>query len=121
MTSTGNNAVVWANLPPIPDNTTLIYNNGTAVVANSADATVSVPYGESYNIPNFSGMLLVNDHNNGGVAMYLAGSGASVLVSNTTPGFDATLTMNGGGYDWTNTNNLNGPFTFTVIKTRNGS
>ena len=75
----------------------------------------------AYNIPNFSGMLLVNDHYNGGVAMYLAGSGASVLVSNTTPGFDSSLTMNGGGYDWTNTNNLNGPFTFTVIKTRNGS
>ena len=108
-------------MPGVSNNTTLIYNNGTAVIANSADASVSVPYGEAYNIPQFSGMLIINDHNNGGVALYLAGSGNSVLVSNTTSGFDSSLTINGDGYDWTNTNNLNGPFTFTVIKTRNGS
>lgn len=126
LTSTGNSAVVWADISGVGTsgvaaNTTLEYNNGTAIIANSAAATVSVGNGATYNIPQFSGMLLINDHNNGGVALYLAGSGNSVLVSNTTSGFASSLTINGDGYDWTNSGNLTGPFTFTVIKTRNGS
>lgn len=127
LTSSGNGNVVWANVSMgggtsgVAANTTLEYNNGLAVVANSADATVSVGNGSSYTIPDFSGMLIVNDHYDGGVALYIAGGGNGVLISNTNSAFDTTLTQNGNGYNWTNSTNLTGPFTFTVIKTRNGA
>lgn len=31
------------------------------------------------------------------------------------------IAYNSNGYEWTNVDNLNGQFTFTVIKTRQGS
>ena len=97
--------------------------NGNYVAGDSSNNTVSVGNGESHLIDNFSGMLLVNDHHNGGVELWLAGGGpATVLVSSTPygPG-PGDLTMDGNGYSWKNSNNQGGPFTFTVIKTRQGS
>lgn len=119
--STGYNTT-WGN-PSIANNTTLSFSNGAAIVSDNSDATVSVPNGNSYSIPNFSGMLIVNDHYDGGIALYIAGGGTGVLISNTNSAFDTGLSINygSGGYDWTNSTNLTGPFTFTVIKTRNGN
>lgn len=96
--------------------------NGNYIAINNSDNTVSVGNGESHLIDNFSGMLLVNDHYDGGVELWIAGGGDGVMVSNTTaaPG-NSTLTMSSNGYEWTNVDNLTGPFTFTVIKTRQGS
>jgi len=93
------------------------------VAADSSNNTVSIGPGGTHDIPNFSGMVIVNDHNDGGVEMWLCGGGpATVLVSSTIygPG-PGTMTINGGigGYTWTNANNQAGPFTFTVLKTRN--
>ena len=93
------------------------------VAADSSNNTVSIGPGGTHDIPNFSGMVIVNDHNDGGVEMWLCGGGpVTVLVSSTIygPG-PGTMTINGGigGYTWTNVNNQAGPFTFTVIKTRN--
>ena len=106
----------------ISNNTTLGYDAANpSVVSDSSNATVVVANSASFNIPNFSGMLIVNDHYDGGVALYIAGGGSGVLVSNTNSAFDTGLTMNNNGYDWTNSTNLLGPFTFTVIKTRSGS
>lgn len=98
---------------------------GNYIAADSSNDLVTLGPGDSHDIPNFSGMLLVNDHNDGGVELWLAGGGnTTVLVSSTPygPG-PGDLTINGGvnGYTWTNTNNQAGPFTFTVIKTRLGA
>ena len=48
---------------------------GNLVIANSASDTVAVDNGASHLIPNFSGMLLVNDHYDGGVELWIAGGG----------------------------------------------
>jgi hypothetical protein len=84
---------------------------------------IPVTSGGTHMIPDFSGMLLVNDHYDGGVELWIAGSGDTVLISHTRQGFlvTNTLEISGNGYLWTNNDNLTGPFTFTVVKTRNGS
>lgn len=94
---------------------------GNYIASDSSNNTVSVGPGAYHIIPDFSGMLLVNDHYNGGVEMWLCGGGpTAVLVSSTPygPG-PGDVTIDANGYAWTNTNNQVGPFTFTVIKTRN--
>lgn len=98
---------------------------GNRIIADSSNNTVSVGAGASHDIPNFSGMLIVNDHFNGAVETWICGGGGTaVLLGNTPygPGI-GDVTINGGinGYTWTNTNDQLGPFTFTVIKTRNGA
>ena len=117
LSSTGYNTV-WTN--------TLNYHGAApAVIANSGAAEIPVVNGGTVTIANFSGMLLVNDHNSGGVAVYIAGGGAgfTTLMANTRSDFATSLDYNmaADGYDWVNSTNLNGPFTFTVIKTRNGA
>lgn len=85
-------------------------------------AAVPVEPGADHSIPDFSGMLIVNDHYNGGVEVWICGGGGGVLVSRTNYGPGrGDVSINGNGYIWTNTSNQVGPFTFTVIKTRNGS
>jgi hypothetical protein len=94
------------------------------IVANNSDGTVNVANGDKHSIPNFSGMLIVNDHYDGRVETWIAGGGDTVCLGATNTGgspVGSTLTINGivNGYDWANNDNLTGPFTFTVIKTRN--
>ena len=110
----------------------IYHGDGTAVVAldsannkiigDNSNKTVPVGYGQTQDVPNFSGMLMVNDHYDGGVELWICGGNGAVLVSSTRPGYAGTVAINGSvaGYTWTNAANLNGPFTFTVIKTRNG-
>lgn len=93
---------------------------GNLIVANSANDTVTVGPGATHDVPNFSGMVMVNDHFDGGVELWICGGGDCTLISTTTaaPG-NSTFTQSGtNGYEWTNVDNLNGPFTFTVIKSR---
>jgi hypothetical protein len=108
-----------ANIPtPGP----VIDGDGNLIVANSGSDTVPVANGASHLIADFSGMLIVNDHYDGGVELWIAGGGDAVMINHTSaaPGTN-TLTQNGNGYEWTNVDNMTGPFTFTVIKTRNGA
>jgi hypothetical protein len=100
--------------------------NGNLIIDDNSDGLVRVTPGSVQTIPNFSGMLIVNDHYDGRVETWIAGGGDGVLISFSNVGAgpcNNTLTMNGGanGYDWTNVDNYVGPVTFTVIKTRNGS
>lgn len=111
----------------------IYHNDGTAVVAldsdnnkiigDSSNLEVSVGNGEAHNIGNFSGMLLVNDHYDGGVECWICGAGNTALISSTRPEYVGTMAPNYevNGYSWTNSANLQGPFTFTVVKTRNGA
>ena len=99
--------------------------NGNSVTNNTSNNTVAIPTGVAavdfvQTIPNFSGVLIVNDHNDGGVEMWLCGGGDAVLVNSTTASSGGgDVVQNGIGYEWQNTQGLQGPFTFTVIKTRN--
>ena len=98
---------------------------GNYIAGNSSTNTVVVPPGGTHDIPDFSGMLLVNDHYDGSVELWIAGGGNNTILLNSTPygPGPGDLTINGGvnGYTWTNVNNQNGPFTFTVIKTRDSA
>lgn len=91
---------------------------GNTIIANSSNNTDVVASGATHLINNFSGLLLVNDHDLGRVELWLAGGGNTELVSSTEAS-NNTLVQNGLGYEWENVDGLVGPFTFTVIKTRN--
>ena len=99
-------------------------SNNNLIVADNSDNLVAVGNGESHLIDNFSGMLIVNDHYDGRVETWIAGGGDTVLLGATNLGggtCGSTLTMASSGYEWTNVDNLTGPFTFTVVKTRQSS
>lgn len=106
----------------VPDDTTLNYTSASSttgsIIAKTGSSAVAVAHNAAFVVDNFSGMLLVNDHYDGGVALYIAGGGYSKLVSNTRTAFANTLPMQDNGYKWINSTNLTGPFTFTVIDTR---
>ena len=121
----------FAQIPaPVPE--PVIDSEGNLIVADSSNDIVQVALGESHTIPNFSGMLLVNDHYGGRVELWLAGGGdPTTLVSYSLMGSPAypdgqtnTLVISGQGYVWTNKDNFGQSgtgITFTVIKTRQGS
>jgi hypothetical protein len=98
-------------------------SEGNKVIGDSSNQEISVGSDQSHTIPNFSGMVMVNDHYDGGVELWICGGAACNLISATRPLNVGTMEMGNGGYVWTNpaSAGLTGPFTFTVIKTRNGS
>jgi hypothetical protein len=102
----------------------VVDEDGNLIVANSSPYTVDVANGAAHLINDFSGMLLVNDHFDGSVELWVAGGGDTIAVAGTNTGGGpvlSTLTIASNGYEWTNVGNLTGPFTFTVIKTRTAS
>lgn len=118
----------WLNLDQLIESKIsgpVIDSQGNLIVGDSSNDTVEVGPGASHDIPNFSGMLLVNDHYNGSVELWLCGGGNTTVLVNSTPYGPGAgdVSINGGinGYTWTNTNDQIGPFTFTIIKTRNGA
>jgi hypothetical protein len=104
-----------------------IDGDGNVIIGDSSKNTVSIPEGISpsdwkQNIGDFSGMLLVNDHYDGGIEMWICGGGTCNLVSATEASQGGgTMQMGNNGYAWNNVQGLLGSFTFTVIKTRLGS
>lgn len=100
-----------------------IDTEGNLIAVDNSANTVSVGPGGTHDIPNFSGMLIVNDHYDGGISAWLCGGGNTTTLIGYTPygPGTGTVTINGNGYTWTNEANQVGPFTFTVIKTRNSS
>ena len=101
-----------------------IDNEGNTIIDDTSNNLVNVAILGTHLIPDFSGMLIINDHYDGRVETWIAGGGDTVLLGATNTGGvppNSTLTMNGSGYEWTNSDALTGPFTFTVIKTRQGS
>jgi len=103
-----------------------IDNYGNSIIDDTSDNLVTIRGGNpdefTQLIDNFSGMLIVNDHFDGRVETWIAGGGDTTLLGATNLGGDpcgSTLTMVDSGYQWANNDALEGPFTFTVIKTRN--
>ena len=113
----------------IPPSGPVIDGNGNVIIDDTSNDTVVIPDGMnpadfSQNIPNFSGMFIVNDHYDGRVETWIAGGGDGVLISYTNIGAGpctSTVSMDSNGYTWANNDGMLGPFTFTVIKTRNGA
>lgn len=146
--SNGNNGEVGYTRQLIPQDCGIIFNDGTymgtvpsssttaccpvlddnknLIIDDNSDNLVDVAPGEKQFIHNFSGMLIVNDHYDGRVETWIAGGGDGVLLGYTNVGAGpctSTVIMDNSinGYFWTNNDNMTGPFTFTVIKTRQGS
>ena len=95
---------------------------GNLVIDDNSTNTVNVGPGGTQFIPNFSGFLLVNDHFDGGLETWIAGGGDTICIGATNTGggpVGSSLYISGTGYMWQNDSNMTGPFTFTVIKTRN--
>lgn len=112
------------NTAPTGSSSTFPYvdGEGNLIMADSSNDTVEVGPGEKHHIYNFSGMLIVNDHYDGGVETWIAGGGDTICLGATNTGggpVGSTLQISGTGYEWINDSNMVGPFTFTVIKTRN--
>ena len=102
------------------------FNDGqdNLVIVDNSNLLVNVGPGSTHLIDNFSGMLIVNDHFDGRVETWIAGGGDGVLLGYTNIGAgpcNSTVTMISNGYEWTNVDNMVGPFTFTVIQTRQGA
>jgi hypothetical protein len=77
------------------------------------------------NFSGFSGMVLVNNSNTGGVALWLMGGGAATHVANTFPANNSpqtgTFAYSGNaaiGYTWTNNSGNTISASFTAIRTR---
>lgn len=118
---TFSNGQFMSSAPTAGGNTPVVDIDGNVIVADSSNYTVNVGPGSTQQIQNFSGMLIVNDHYDGGVETWIAGGGDTVCLgaTNTRGGpVRSTLSINGTGYEWTNVSGMTGPFTFTVIKTR---
>jgi hypothetical protein len=85
----------------------------------------NVPGGATHDFPNFSGQILINDENQGGVTEWLVGGGVTTLIgcsggcSDPTNPDSGKLTYNSGinGYTWTQTK-WPGVSTFTFITNR---
>jgi hypothetical protein len=79
----------------------------------------SIANNGTVDFPNASGLLIVNNHNNGGVTIYLCGGGNTTAVSSVI-GQVGTLAYNSGvaGYTWTNNYGSTATFGFFFIRTR---
>lgn len=122
------NGDYMTELPSSGTNTPVVDANQNVIIGDSSNNPVIVRNGATQFIPDFSGMLLVNDLYGGRVELWLAGSGDTVLVSYTQVNGGVptnTLEISNNGYLWTNNDNFGNDgdigITFTVIKTRLGS
>ena len=91
-----------------------------AVGTSSIDVTgaaTTVASGGTVNFPNASGMLVVNQHNTGGVTIYLCGGGGAGVVANIISQV-GTFTYNSGiaGYTWTSSSTSD--YGFFFVRTR---
>lgn len=94
---------------------------GSAHFANANDSTSLAP-GESIDIPDFSGLVMVVDTLTGAVAQYLCGGGVTVLVANvvSVPG---ALAFDTGPnrYVFTNTTPAAGLYRFLMLRVRDAA
>lgn len=80
--------------------------------------TIAIAAAGTLDIPNFSGMVVVNNHTNGGVTAFLCGAGFTTALGSAGPAA-GTMAYNGGvnGYRFTNTGGA-ADFAFHTTRTR---
>ena len=95
------------------------FNNGTYYTADTTPSMCMLAPGQCINFCYMSGMLVVNDWNNGSTTLYLAGGGSTTMVANAVSQ-TGCFWYNPGvvGYSWTNTSGATRCYGFFVIRTR---
>jgi hypothetical protein len=84
---------------------------------------IALTSGDTVNFSNFSGMILVNTHNGGGVSLYLCGGGTgdAVAIGDSKAGNSVgTMAFNNGISGYTFTADETGDHVFCAIRTRTG-
>jgi hypothetical protein len=96
--------------------------NITSYDFDHAGGTVSISNAQTINFPNFSGMIIINNHVSGSVATWLVGGGGITVLgaTNSATGIGA-ITFVGGQYVWTSNANPAGLHTITTIRTRSAA
>jgi hypothetical protein len=91
---------------------------GTNTIDVSGNAT-SIANGGTVAFPNASGMLVVNNHTNGAVTIYLGGGGATTAVSSVGAQVGTfAYTAGNAGYTWTSNYGSTATYSFYFLKTR---
>jgi hypothetical protein len=95
------------------------FNNGTYYTADTTPSMCMLAPGQCINFCYMSGMLVVNDWNNGSTTLYLAGGGSTTMVANAVSQ-TGCFWYNPGvvGYSWSNTSGATRCYGFFVIRTR---
>jgi hypothetical protein len=102
-------------------NVSITQTPGKYTVDISGGAT-SIANGGTVDFPNASGMLVVNNQNNGGVTIWLCGGGNTSAIGSVV-GTVGSLAYNVGinGYRWTNNSGSTTTFGFFFVRTRQGA
>lgn len=118
------------NIPVIVSNVANLFDPSTFastildVSATASDYTIGIQIAASgtYNLPYFSGMLIVSNTVSGSVGLFLCGSG-TVSTINWTATVGGTLTYSAGisGYVFTNTTATSNLYSFMPFRIRAGS
>ena len=113
------NIIGGAEITPVEDNTTTITN----YAYDATGTTVGLTSGDTVDFPNFSGSILVNSYNGGGVTQYLCGGGTgNATAVGSSKGADVgSMDANSGIGGYTFTANETGEHCFYVIRTRTGA
>jgi hypothetical protein len=113
------NVIGGAEITPVEDNTTTITN----YAYDATGTTVGLTSGDTVDFPNFSGSILVNSYNGGGVTQYLCGGGTgNATAVGSSKGADVgSMDANSGIGGYTFTANETGEHCFYVIRTRTGA
>jgi hypothetical protein len=96
--------------------------NGNRAILDSNDSVITLAPGATTNFDNFSGMLLVCNHNSGAFQIFVCGGGATASVF-LLGGAMGTFTYNIGinGYTFTNNTGSTFIYNFTAFRTRNNA
>jgi hypothetical protein len=121
ITSTGNVGIGTTN-----PGSKLTVNGAIAQIAaagsytiDTSGASTSIANNGTVGFANASGMLIVNNHNNGHVTIYLCGGGGTTAVASVGAQV-GTFAYNVGiaGYTWTNNFGSTATFGFFFVRTR---
>jgi hypothetical protein len=108
----------WAERVRITYDGQLSFNNiahGTAQISNIY--SLNVASGGTVDFANFSGMIIVNNWNQGSVSLWIAGGGTYTLVAGIAA-YYGSLSFTSGLYRWTSNSPSTHTYTFTAIRTR---
>jgi hypothetical protein len=123
--NTNGNLMVGGNLTStthLLSSTFTANTNITSYDFDHAGGTVSISNAQTINFPNFSGMIIINNHVSGAIATWLVGGGGITILgaTNSATGI-GTITFVGGQYVWTSNANPAGLHTITTIRTRSAA
>jgi hypothetical protein len=90
-------------------------SHGTAQISNVY--SLNVASGGTVDFANFSGMIIVNNWNQGSVSLWIAGGGTYTLVAGIAA-YYGSLSFTSGFYRWTSNAPSTMTYTFTAIRTR---